>query len=455
MKFLGKIKNLERKDWCLLIALFLSTSIIFYFSFHPGLSWDEASYLLQARNLYYHGEYAPEYSRPPIFSFIIYIFYLFGGYNKVLARIVPIVFGVLSSILIFLFVKKVFDKTAAVFAFVFFILSPFYILLSSRILTESVSWFFLCSSIFAFWYAEKKDSVKNHLLAGGLTAITFLTRYQLGTLAIAFVVYHLFFKRNHKILYFIIAMLITLTPWLMFSKEKCGSFVCLLLDNFSAATTSNVPFYYYLVTFLGAIGFIAPIVIYGFVKNYKNRFLILLALFILILIVGLTLMSSKQFRFIMVILPCLAIIASTFPKSKWVVLVIGLILLNLIAGIFISYFYFVYPDHLLIREAALMAKDMVGKNETLMSNVPTVVEYFSDIKTLWLPANETKFNNSVKENHVKLVLLSFSYPSKIFSLIYGKFVPKDIPYMQTIESYNEVLHIKKDDQAETIIYKIV
>lgn len=361
----------------------------------------------------------------------------------------------MTSILIFLFMKKNFDKKSAFFAFVFFVFSPFYILLSSRILTEPLSWFFLSSAIFAFWYAEKNDSAKYHLLAGFLTGIAFLTRYHLGVLAIVFVLYHFIFKKNYKILYFMIAAIITLSPWLLFSYEKCGSLLCLLLGNLSAATMSSVPFYYYFVVFLGVVGFVAPFVIYSFVKNYKNRFIILLSLFILILLVGLSVIQSRQFRFITVIVPSLAMIASIFPKTKLLTkIAIVLIIMNLFAGIFFAYFYFVYPDHLLIREAALLAKESVGKNDVIISNSPSVVEYFSGIKTFGLPSNETEFMNIVRTNNVKMVLIGFSHPSQIFSQLYGKFVPVDISYMKTIEAYQKVIDLKYKDQAEIIAYKI-
>ncbi len=103
-----KIENL-RIRWLIIIIVLFSFGIFFSRLYEPSLSGDAAKYVLIAKTMLKEGNFLfphlgdeAYYKKPPLFFWLIAASFKVFGFNEFAARLPSALFGVLSSLLLFL-----------------------------------------------------------------------------------------------------------------------------------------------------------------------------------------------------------------------------------------------------------------------------------------------------------------------------------------------------------------
>jgi 4-amino-4-deoxy-L-arabinose transferase-like glycosyltransferase len=129
------------------------------------------NYALQIVN----GTFGKEpYYYGPLYYYYLAIIYKIFGVNPYIARLIQMILGVFTSLLIYLIAKKVFNKPVALISLVISIFYGMFYIHEGVLLLEPLATFLNTLSIFLLLRIEDKPSYKNIAFAGiaiGLSAL--------------------------------------------------------------------------------------------------------------------------------------------------------------------------------------------------------------------------------------------------------------------------------------------
>jgi hypothetical protein len=208
----------------LITTLFLFSTAFFLVQHYFDLSWDFAAYIINAKYLFYGGNYFEVY-RAPMISLILAPLLLLG-------KLAPYLYIILVSSLFLYSTKKLSDalyekyfvkfnitKKTTLFLFYFFSLNIFTLLFGLVVGTELLALAFF--QLFLAYFILNKKS-------GHFLALAFLTRYNF----FIFVPFLFINKSIKKILKNLGLFLLVVSPWLVFNKIEWGNFFTSISDAF-------------------------------------------------------------------------------------------------------------------------------------------------------------------------------------------------------------------------------
>lgn len=222
-KIINKLKNFFLEN-PLVTTLFVLSTLFFLIQHYFDFGWDFAAYIINAKYLFYGGNYYEVY-RAPLISLILAPLLLFGKASQYL-------FVFLISSLFLYSTKKLSDtlhekyftkfnitKKTTLFLFYFFSLNFFTFIFAFTAGTELLALAFF--QLFLAYFILNKNS-------GHWLALAFLSRYNF----FVFVPFLFFNKSIKKIgknlgLFFIVTF-----PWLLFNKIRWGNFFTSIADSF-------------------------------------------------------------------------------------------------------------------------------------------------------------------------------------------------------------------------------
>ncbi len=180
-------------------------SVLSYFT--PLLFWDENAYLGNARSFVSEANYTENY-RSPLVSWIIAGLWFFTGESIFFAKMIMVLFYVLTIYLFYLITKNYFKKNLLIT--LLFSLSSLMIYWAFRIYVDVLGVFFILLSFYLF--------TKNKIFFSGFIAgFAFLTKFPLIIFGISTILY-LFNKKDFKkILNYSIGILLVLIFWMIFN----------------------------------------------------------------------------------------------------------------------------------------------------------------------------------------------------------------------------------------------
>ncbi len=150
---------------------------------YDSLMYDEAGYITMGRTLaveHYHGidvQGTKESYRQPLFPLMIAASFLVFGISYTAAKIPIILSAILAMIIIYLLVRKIYDRKIAFFAAAMMGVTPLVLTYVENILSDVPSVLFYALSMLSFYIGiEKKDS-RYLYIAWFSFGLTFLIRY--------------------------------------------------------------------------------------------------------------------------------------------------------------------------------------------------------------------------------------------------------------------------------------
>jgi len=231
---------------------------------------------------------------------------------------------------------------------VLFALLPLHILYSGRIWTDPLVVFFILLAFISFWQGYEKGDTKHKVLFGLFLALSLLARYTTLWIAPIFLFYFLVRDRSLKFLqdrylwYAIGIFLLTLIPWFIYGFSYYGNPLGGFIHGFKAASywggVQSWNFFlvnsWQIFSILGIISVISLLWIF-IRKEYIKKEIQLLLLWAVFFFAMATFMPHKEERFILPIVPAIALLCGFFicQVKKYKSIILGLACIILIVSV--------------------------------------------------------------------------------------------------------------------------
>lgn len=213
-------KYIIENKWILFFALVFSIFVITFSPIEP-LLYDNALYADIAKNIIQNqcfcSNFKPVPLTPPVFPILIAIFMLISGKFFITTTLVFISF--FTIIVVYNFILKISkDKKIAILTTIFFFTTPLLIFNSLRLLTELLFTSLLILSLWSYILLLENGEKKMLLICSIFTALSIMTRFIGYLLIVIYLIYFFFQKRNVKINFKQLTLLIFLIflflfPW--------------------------------------------------------------------------------------------------------------------------------------------------------------------------------------------------------------------------------------------------
>ncbi|MFH0774769.1 MAG: glycosyltransferase family 39 protein [bacterium] len=190
----------------------------------------------------------PYYYGPLYYYFLALVYKIFG-IDPYIARLIQIILGVATSLLIYLIAKKVFNKTVALISISISIFYGMFYIHEGVLLMESLVTFLNTLSIFLLLRIEDKPSYKNIAFAGIAIGLSALARANI-LLFVPFIFIWIFFNskliiHNSKLLRFAflcLVILLTISPVTIRNYLVSGKFVLISTNGPVSLWIGNNPY---------------------------------------------------------------------------------------------------------------------------------------------------------------------------------------------------------------------
>jgi 4-amino-4-deoxy-L-arabinose transferase-like glycosyltransferase len=320
----------------LLFALLYGAVLLINVSTYP-MEWDEVVHLNGALALQ-TGQYSSFLNTafyPPLFDCLTVFSFSAFGVSLFSARLLSVVFAVFSVWLTFELAQRMFNAKTALLAAVFLAVAPGFFWLSRMALLETMLLFFVLLSLLLFYLWIEKRQDRYMVLAGFAVGFGILTKYQMVAALLVMAVSLLFLARGQLKRAFsrfgllIVAAFLTVVPWIVVAYQVyASSFLSQWLyalqvgnpEKLAYSTRYPAPIFY-LIDMAWPYELFHPVSIVLFGLGLAG--LVFLALrhrkpdkFVLIwflcIYLFFTLITNKEWRYVLPLFPALAIAASAF-----------------------------------------------------------------------------------------------------------------------------------------------
>jgi hypothetical protein len=299
------------------------------------IQWDEVTHLNQGNFLYWglYQKFVLNAFYPPLFDGVMCLSFEAFGVHLLSARLVPVLFSILSLWATFELAHKMYDGKTALLTVGLLSVMPGFYWLSQSALLESALVFFITASLLFFyrWLTTKQDRML--VLTGLMVGLGFLTKYQAIVAGIIFILSILLLCRNQlkvafkKFTYTIVTAVLVVVPWVLVVYQIYASnflnqwLYALQVGNPERSIYSDRFFQpiFYLIDMVWPYPTVHPIsiFIYGaaivgllyLLWRHKPQDKYLLIWFVCIYIFF-TLISNRSWRYVLTLFPALAISAA-------------------------------------------------------------------------------------------------------------------------------------------------
>lgn len=299
------------------------------------IQWDEVVHL-NAGNFLYWGNYDKFVLTafyPPLFDGVIFLSFKVLGVSLFAARVVPVIFSILSLWLVFELAHSMYGGKTALLSVVLLGVMPGYFWLSQSALLESSSVFFVAASLLFFyrWLTTRKD--KMLVFTGLAVGLGFLAKYQMIVAGLILIVSILFLARNQlkaafkKFSITVVTAVLVVVPWLIIAYQVYASQIlsqwlyALQVGNPERSIYSErfpIPIFYF-IDMVWPYDTVHPISIFIFITGLAG--LIFLAwrrkpqdkyvlIWFITILVFFTLIANRSWRYVLPLFPALAIAAA-------------------------------------------------------------------------------------------------------------------------------------------------
>jgi len=346
-KLTGVLSRIAQRfgRWRLVFLFFLiayTALLLLYLDYAP-IRWDETPHLYGGLVLN-NGQF-DDYLRessfyPPLFDVVTAYYFKLLGVSVFSARLVAVTFGILSVWTVFEYAYKLYGPRNALISSVLLASMPGFIILCRMALIETMLMFFFSISLLLFFSWMRTNNDKMLVLCGITVGLGFLVKYQMVVGGIIMLVSVLFIGRHHvgiklgKFLLLIIIAGTVVAPWVFVTYQQYASgmlgkwFYVVGMGNeerLAYSTRFPTPIFYFIemtqpyphihpiyfpVYFLSLLG----LGLWLWRRHEVDKFS-LISFFVVYFVF--TVITSKDWRYITLVFPILAVSASEFILFLW------------------------------------------------------------------------------------------------------------------------------------------
>ena len=331
--------------WRLVFLIFLivyAALLLLYLDYAP-VRWDETPHLygglLLSRGEF--GEYLRESSfYPPLFDATTALYFKIIGLSVFSARLVAVTFGLLSIWIVFEYANKLYGPRNALISSVLLASMPGFVTLCRMALIETMLMFFFSISLLLFFSWMRTNNDKMLILTGITLGLGFLVKYQMVIGGIIILVSLVYFGKQRlaiklsKILLILIVAGAVIAPWVFLTYQQYASemlgkwlYVAGMGNEERLAYSTRFPApIFYLIEMTQPYPHIHPIYFPVYLLSLLGLGLWLwrrhegdkfsLITFSAVYVVF-TVITSKDWRYITLVFPILAVSASEFILFLW------------------------------------------------------------------------------------------------------------------------------------------
>lgn len=313
----------------------MSYAVVLLFTLtNMPMQWDETPHLNGALylNTGSFGKFLGYSFYPPLFDAATACAFQIFGANLFAARLVPLVFSVLSLWMVFELAYTMYGGKVALLSAVLMGIMPGYFWLSQEAMLETMLVFFTAASFLFFFKWLKNRQDKLLIFSGLALGLGFLTKYQMVAAAVVMVVSLLFLARGQLKLAFkkfsltIVTATLVVVPWVAVAAMYMSGIFSQWLYALAVGNPERVLYssryplpIFYLVEMVWPYSSIHPISVFLYAAGlaglgllawrHKAEDKFLLIWFLSILAVF-TFIENKEWRYVLPLFPALAISAS-------------------------------------------------------------------------------------------------------------------------------------------------
>lgn len=338
--------------------------------------------------------------RAPLLPYLLSPLYFFH-LNFLVPFFVAII-GALSVCLVYLLGKNLFNKKVALYSAVLFLLIPLHVVYSAKILTGVLFTFFVLLTFLSFWKGYEKNNKKHKVLFGVFLALALLSRYTALWIMPIFLLYFLVRDKSLKFLkdkylwYSVLAFFGILIPWFIYGIFEYNNPIGAFIHGFKASAywgglQSWYYFFQYWPIMFSIIGFVFVIALVYILyeKEFLKKEICLLLIWFAFFLGMAIYMPHKEDRFILAIVPTIALISGYFidkiRKYKKLIL-IGIIILSLV-HLGIDFEYKFKNSHTDTNKCFLEGNKFLQNQENalIVTDESTIVYYYTKLETHFYP----------------------------------------------------------------------
>ncbi len=299
------------------------------------IQWDEVVHLNGGSFLYWgnYEKFVLSSFYPPLLDVLTFLSFSVLGVSLFAARLVPTLFSILALWTVFELAYRMYNGKVALLAAVLLGVMPAYFWLSGYALLEVMLVFFTTASILFFyrWLTTHKD--RNMVFCGLMLGLGLLTKYQMIVAAIIILVSILFLARNQlklaykKFALAIVAAVAVVVPWIIVAYDVYADqllsqwLYALQVGNPERSVYSArfpVPLFY-LIEMVWPYDTFHPISIFVYAAGLAGLVFLawrrsredkLVLIWFLCILVFFTLITNKDWRYVMPLFPAIAIAAA-------------------------------------------------------------------------------------------------------------------------------------------------
>lgn len=200
------MKHYQNKDTAFwLLVIFAAIYILGNIGTGSLATWDESVYANIARDTLRTGKWfvlhqgsSPWFDKPPLCIWTTAIFYKIFGVNEFATRLTSACFGVATVLLVYLFVKRMYNKNTALLSALLLLALPHYLRYTKLNSMDSALTFFITLMIFLFWMGQERPV---YLILCGISFVfAYLTKGLAAFLGPAIIFLYCFLSGNIRAL---------------------------------------------------------------------------------------------------------------------------------------------------------------------------------------------------------------------------------------------------------------
>lgn len=172
----------------------------------------------------------PQFEKPPLYFWLLMISFKAFGVNTFAARLVPALFGIMSVLGTFMFLRRLYDQRIALISAAILATSMWWIGLSRVVLTDMVFCTLIAISFYVFFTWFRLGKGRYLFLFAVFSALATLTKGPLGLLMplLSVAVFLLLMKDYRSLKTFLLGRwwliwLLLVLPWYMYAAIKYGN----------------------------------------------------------------------------------------------------------------------------------------------------------------------------------------------------------------------------------------
>ena len=385
-----------------------------------GFNGDEAVYGGQAATLAGYQDFAKSFSiyraHPLLLQFIVSLFFVTFGVTDTIGRIAPVIFGVLSVLIVYLIGKELYDKKVALTAALVVAVLPYHIIISRQVLLDvPLSFFSTLTLYFVIRHLKARGSTHWLYLIGASSGLTFLSK-EVGIFALMASIIGLILTKRLSLMGLLIIgtsfLLATAPFWIPILTIKEAQQTALSYWQWQTSRDQNQPDTFYMsIIFREALGyFLTGLLVLSLfylwrIRHIRNPKVIVLLTWIGVTLILFQFLPIKGFHFAQSLVPPFVLLGVWVTEGLWntkiahyriiIMMLVPLILLS--SGTSINYLFKIDTTPLagsggipLVREGAVWIKNNIPDSGILLTlDAPTanIIKFYSNNEVFSLHSN--------------------------------------------------------------------